>query len=103
MQENPGDSSRFIDKWIISELENLKSRVINYMEKYELGKALDEIKAFIWELLADEYAEMIKYRLFKRDQTATSTMGKVLLEISKLLHPFAPHITEEIYSKKVWI
>jgi len=99
MQENPGDSSRFIDKWIISELENLKSRVINYMEKYELGKALDEIKAFIWELLADEYAEMIKYRLFKRDQTATSTMGKVLLEISKLLHPFAPHITEEIYSK----
>jgi len=49
--------------------------------------------------LLDEYADMIKYRLFKRDQTATSTMGKVLLEISKLLHPFAPHITEEIYSK----
>ncbi len=89
------------DKWVLSKLNTLIAEVTENMEKYELGVAIQKIYDFIWDIYCDWYIEMTKARLFaddaQRKHTATSVLVNVLDQILRLLHPFMPFITEEIW------
>ena len=89
------------DKWILSKMNNLIQEVTDNMEKYELGIAVAKLNDFIWEEFCDWYIEMVKPRLYSEtDETkgaALWTLKTVLGNALKLLHPFMPFITEEIY------
>ena len=88
------------DKWILSRLNELTKSVNNNIENYELGIALAEIYSFTWDTFCDWYIEMAKSRIFDTGATsltAKRTLVKVLTGILKLLHPYMPFITEEIY------
>ena len=84
------------DKWILSKYENTIKKVTKHMDKYEFNLAGSEIYDFTWNYFCDYYIEMAKYSL---DSMATkSTLCFVLSGILKILHPFMPFVTEEIYS-----
>ncbi len=89
------------DKWILSRLNSLAERVNTNLERYELGVALSEIYDFIWDVFCDWYIELAKTRLSNKDdegcETAQRTIAFVLRQTLKLLHPYMPFITEEIY------
>ena len=89
------------DKWVLSKLNTLIAEVTENMEKYELGVAIQKIYDFIWDIYCDWYIEMTKARLFaddaERKQTAISVLVYVLDQVLRLLHPFMPFITEEIW------
>ena len=89
------------DKWVLSKLNTLISEVTENMESYELGVAIQKIYDFIWDIYCDWYIEMTKARLFSDDadrkQTAIQVLVYVLDQILRLLHPFMPFITEEIW------
>ena len=89
------------DKWILSRLNKLIGNVIRNMEAFELGIALDNVTGFIWDEFCDWYIEMVKPRLYG-EETGTKTaalwtLKTVLVNALKLLHPFMPFITEEIF------
>jgi valyl-tRNA synthetase len=89
------------DKWVLSKLNTLIAEVTENMEKYELGVAIQKIYDFIWDIYCDWYIEMTKARLFSDDtdrkQTAIQVLVYVLDQVLRLLHPFMPFITEEIW------
>ena len=89
------------DRWIVSKLNDLACEVNENLEKYELGIAAQKIYDFIWDSYCDWYIELTKPRLNGDDEEAKTGAQKVLLfvltETLKLLHPFMPFITEEIY------
>ena len=89
------------DKWILSKVNTLVKDVTENMEKYELGIAADKLYSFIWEEFCDWYIEMVKPRLYNdADETKTAalyTLQKVLTTSLKLLHPYMPFVTEEIF------
>ena len=85
------------DKWILSKLNTLISEVTANLDKYELGVALAKIYDFVWDILCDWYIELIKPRLNDGDLDAQNVLAYTLGETLKLLHPFMPFITEEIY------
>ena len=89
------------DKWIISKMNGLIKEVTDNMEKYELGIAVAKLNDFIWEEFCDWYIEMVKPRLYNdADETKTAaiwTLKTVLIDALKLLHPYMPFITEEIF------
>ena len=89
------------DKWIISKVNSLAKEVQENMENYELGMAADKITNFLWDEYCDWYIEMVKPRLYnKEDKTrkaALWTLKTVLINALKLLHPYMPFITEEIF------
>ena len=100
------DPSKFTiaDRWILSRLNSLVAEVSDNLEKFELGIALQKIYEFIWEEFCDWYIEIVKPRLF--DKTSESrneamyTLCRALACSMKLLHPFMPFISEEIYCAK---
>ncbi len=88
------------DKWIISRFNSLAKTVNDNIANYELGIALSEIYSFTWDTFCDWYIEMAKSRIFDGGAaalTAKRTLVYVLTGILKLLHPYMPFITEEIY------
>lgn len=89
------------DKWILSKANTVAKEVTENLEKYEIGIAADKIYNFIWEEFCDWYIEMVKPRLYNDDdETKTAalwTLKKVLIDSLKLLHPYMPFITEEIF------
>ena len=89
------------DKWILSKVNTLAKDVTENMDKYELGIAVQKVYDFIWEEFCDWYIEMVKPRLYSdTDSTkgaALWTLKTVLGNALKLLHPYMPFITEEIY------
>ena len=91
------------DQWILSRLNTVVREVTENMEKYELGIAVQKVYDFLWDELCDWYIEMAKVRLWKAEEDpkaageALWTLRTVLTEGLKLLHPFMPFITEEIY------
>jgi len=89
------------DKWILSRFNSLVKTVCDNVENYELGIALAEIYSFTWDTFCDWYIEMAKSRIFDTGSpealTAKRTLVYVLTGILKLLHPYMPFITEEIY------
>lgn len=89
------------DKWILSRVNSVTREVTENMEKYEFGIALQKIYEFIWEEFCDWYIELVKPRLYDRDDAARLeaqyVLNYTLGTAMKLLHPFMPFITEEIY------
>jgi len=89
------------DKWVLSKLNNLIAEVTENMDKYELGVAVQKIYDFIWDTYCDWYIELTKARLYaddaERKNTAISVLVYVLDQVLRLLHPFMPFITEEIW------
>ena len=89
------------DKWILSKVNTLAQDVTANMDKFELGIAVQKLYDFIWEEFCDWYIEMVKPRLYnEEDQTKAAalwTLKTVLTNALKLLHPYMPFITEEIY------
>ncbi len=91
-----------VDKWILSKLNTLVKDVTDNMENFELGIAVQKVYDFIWDEFCDWYIEMVKPRLYNSDDTASQnaalwTLKTVLLDALKLLHPYMPFITEEIF------
>ncbi len=91
-----------VDKWILSSVNNLVKDVTNNIENYDLGIAVQKVHDFIWEQYCDWYIEMVKPRLYDKDNEAREVALYTLLEVLKtslkLLHPFMPFITEEIFT-----
>ena len=89
------------DKWILSKVNKLAEEVTENMDKYELGIAVQKVYDFIWEEFCDWYIEMVKPRLYNEEDTTKAaalwTLKTVLGNALKLLHPYMPFITEEIY------
>ncbi len=89
------------DKWILSKVNKLAKDVTANMEKFELGIAVQKIYDFIWEEFCDWYIEMVKPRLYNdadgTKQAALWTLKTVLVNALKMLHPYMPFITEEIF------
>ena len=89
------------DKWILSKLNTLIKDVTDNLDSYELGVASAKIYDFIWDTYCDWYIELTKARLYaddeNRKQTALQVLVYVLDQMLKLLHPFMPFITEEIW------
>ncbi len=89
------------DKWILSKLNTLIAEVTENLEKYELGIAVQKIYDFIWDCYCDWYIELTKARLYgeepERKETARQVLVYVLDQFLRLLHPFMPFITEEIW------
>ena len=91
------------DKWILSEVNTLAKDVTDNMEKYELGIAVQKIYDFVWTEFCDWYIEVVKPRLFQKEENPASanaafwTLKTVLINSLKLLHPYMPFITEEIF------
>ena len=89
------------DRWILSKVNDLAVEMTDNMEKYELGIAVSKVYDFIWEEFCDWYIEMVKPRLYNdADETKAAalwTLKTVLIQALKLLHPYMPFITEEIF------
>ena len=89
------------DRWIISKYNRLVEEVTDNLEKFELGIAVQKLYDFIWDEFCDWYIELTKTRLYGQDdaerETALYTLIYVLSNVLKLLHPFMPFITEEIW------
>ena len=88
------------DKWVLSRFNSLAKTVNDNVDSYELGVALQEIYSFTWDTFCDWYIEMAKSRIFDTGAaslTAKRVLVHVLTGILKLLHPYMPFITEEIY------
>ena len=90
------------DKWIISRANTLAKEMTENMDKYELGIAVGKVYDFAWNEFCDWYIEIVKPRLYNNEnkisrQVALYTLQSVLQDILKLLHPFMPFITEEIW------
>ena len=87
------------DKWILDKLNDLAANVCQNLDHYEVGVSLANIYDFVWDMFCDWYIELCKPRLSAGDKTAQNVIAYVLRETLKLLHPFMPFITEEIYQK----
>ena len=89
------------DRWILSKVNTLAKEMTDNMEKFELGIAVSKVYDFIWEEFCDWYIEMVKPRLYNdEDETKAAalwTLKTVLIQALKLLHPYMPFITEEIF------
>lgn len=104
-REIPADADKYlepVDKWMISKLNNLIKEATDNMEKFELGIAVQKVYDFIWDEFCDWYIEMVKPRLYNSDDknsrnAALYTLKSVLIDALKLLHPYMPFITEEIF------
>ena len=90
------------DRWILSKCNDLTAEVTENLDKFELGIALQKVYDFIWDEFCDWYIEMVKPRLWDKEEptrdAALWTLCEVLGRALKLLHPFMPFITEEIYT-----
>ena len=91
------------DKWILSKFNSLSKEVTDNLDKFELGVAVSKLYDFIWDNYCDWYIELVKPRLYEKEggdrEVAQKVLSYVLVGSLKLLHPFMPFITEEIFSK----
>ena len=91
------------DRWILSRVNRLSEEMTENMDKFELGIAVQKVYDFIWDEFCDWYIEMTKRRIYRREENPASanaalwTLQEVLTNALKMLHPYMPFITEEIY------
>ena len=101
MQSGLPDTLEIADKWILSKLNTLIAQVTDNLERYELGIAVQKVYDFFWDDYCDWYIELTKARLYGEEaqskQTAIQVLVYVLDQTLRLLHPFIPFITEEIW------
>lgn len=97
---------RIEDKWILNKLDKLVTDVSRNLDNYDLGIALDKIYSFIWNEFCDWYIEMVKPRIYSEDEktkvAVTDILNHVFASSLKLLHPFMPFVTSEIYSNLIY-
>ncbi len=87
-----------VDRWILSKLSKVEKDVRKSLEDYQFNVALTKVQTFVWHEFADYYIEFVKHRLYEdKDESALYTLYNVLLSSIKMLAPFAPFITEELY------
>ena len=104
VKEPSKDNLTEADRWILSKVNTLAKDVTENMDKYELGIAVQKVYDFIWDEFCDWYIEIVKPRLYKKDEDSVSanaalwTLKTVLTNALKLLHPYMPFITEEIFT-----
>ena len=107
MQDNSYNSDllKIEDKWILNKFDKLVSDVTRNLENYDLGVALDKIYSFIWNEFCDWYIEMVKPRIYSDNEEEKIVVSDILNYVFgsslKLLHPFMPFVTSEIYSKLI--
>ena len=107
MQDNSYNSDllKIEDKWILNKFDKLVADVTRNLENYDLGVALDKIYSFIWNEFCDWYIEMVKPRIYSDNEeekiVASDILNYVFGSSLKLLHPFMPFVTSEIYSKLI--
>ena len=93
------------DKWILNKLDKLVEDVTRNIENYDLGIAIDKIYGFIWNEFCDWYIEMVKSRIYSENEETKIAVSDILNHVFetslKLLHPFMPFVTSEIYDKLV--
>ena len=106
--ETPAEADLTLaDKWILSAVNTLAKDVTENMDKFELGIAVQKVYDFIWDEFCDWYIEMAKYRIYHKEEApkaanaALWTLKTVLGQALKMLHPFMPFVTEEIYAALV--
>ena len=96
---------RIEDKWILNKFDKLVADVSKNIDNYDIGIALDKIYAFMWNEFCDWYIEMVKPRIYSEDEATKVAVSDILNHVFgstlKLLHPFMPFITSEIYSKLI--
>ena len=101
---NP-DLLRMEDKWILNKFDKLVADVTKNLENYDLGVALDKIYSFLWNEFCDWYIEMVKPRIYSEDEATKVAVSDILNHVFgsslKLLHPFMPFVTAEIYAKLI--
>ena len=99
------DLLRIEDKWILNKFDKLVADVTRNLENYDLGVALDKIYNFIWNEFCDWYIEMVKPRIYSDNEEEKVAVSDILNHVFgsslKLLHPFMPFVTSEIYSKLI--
>ena len=97
------DELELEDRWILSRFNRLAGEVQNNLDRYEIGMALTKLYDFLWDVFCDWYIELVKPRLAERGNTSNLVAQQVLCHVlggtMKLLHPFMPFITEEIWQK----
>ena len=107
LEEPAKDSLHPSDQWILSKCNTLIKDVTENMDKFELGIALSKLYDFIWDEFCDWYIELAKYRIYHAEEDpkgandALWTLREVLKDSLKLLHPYMPFVTEEIYGKLI--
>ena len=96
---------RIEDKWILNKFDKLVQEVSKNLDNYDLGIAVDKIYGFMWNEFCDWYIEMVKPRIYSEDERTRVAVSDILNHVFssalKLLHPFMPFVTSEIYSKLI--
>ena len=95
LKEVEFDDLELEDKWILTKLNKVIKDVSKHMEKYDFNIVGNNLYSFIWDIFCDRYIELSKFNM---NNTRKSVLYVVLTSIIKLLHPFMPYVTEEIYS-----
>lgn len=97
--KNENKQLTLMDFWILTKLQNVIETVTKHFENFEFAEAFETLHTFIWHDLADNYLEMIKYRLFedKAKEAVITTLYELLLSTTKMLAPIIPFITEELW------
>ncbi|MEM4729808.1 MAG: valine--tRNA ligase [Thermoplasmata archaeon] len=90
------DDLRTVDRWILSVYSGVVERVTALMDEYQFDKAMRELEAFLWHEFADHYIEMVKHR---SDGAMRYTLYTIGLGVAKMLAPFMPHVTEEVFER----
>ena len=97
VEANPGQ----VDRWLLGELDQLVDRATVAMDGFQFDETMKAIRAFAWDVLADNYIELVKARLYGQDgpqkMAAQNTLFMALETIAKLMAPFTPFLSEEIY------
>ncbi|MBI4168003.1 MAG: valine--tRNA ligase [Candidatus Aenigmarchaeota archaeon] len=97
--EKPAEITSVMDKWILSKLNKTINEVTKSIESYQFAYAFELLHDFIWHEIADNYLEFVKYRIYNNieKESAQTTLHVVIINCIKMLSPFMPHITEEMY------
>jgi valyl-tRNA synthetase len=102
---SPGEPTS-VDRGLLARLAEVEKRATKHLLEYEIGGAVRDIESFFWSILCDNYLEMVKARLYEPEtygeaskRGGQATLHRVLLDILKMLAPFMPHVTEEIYQQ----
>ncbi|MFH1895880.1 MAG: class I tRNA ligase family protein [bacterium] len=97
--EKLSNDLHLLDRWIVYQSQKTALAMAQEFERYEYAKARSIFERFFWSDFCDNYLELVKYRLYAKDAGAQSALAAVFLNILKMLAPFMPYITEELYQK----
>jgi len=95
----PEDANLLVDRWILTKLNSVIKSVTDYLELFKYNQALDTAYSFMWDDFCDWYVESVKKRIAAGDRSAASVLAYCMKNILKLLHPFVPFVTEELWQQ----